>query len=106
MVDINDLKTSYERISNYLVETPILSSDSLNKQFEANIYLKNEVEQLTGSFKIRGALSALSHLKNEGVEGNIDIVANDSAKTFTVCSCIKPSCKESANILEDTIQVE
>ena len=44
--------------------------------------------------------------KNEGVEGNIDIVANDSAKTFTVCSCIKPSCKESANILEDTIQVE
>ena len=53
MVDINDLKTSYERISNYLVETPILSSDNLNKQFKANIFLKNEVEQLTGSFKIR-----------------------------------------------------
>ena len=63
MVDINDLKTSYERISNYLVETPILSSDSLNKQFEANIFLKNEVEQLTGSFKIRGEIS-IETLKN------------------------------------------
>ena len=51
-------------------------------------------------------MSSCQNIKNEGVEGNIDIVANDSAKTFTVCSCIKPSCKESANILEDTIQVE
>ena len=51
-------------------------------------------------------MSSCQNIKNEGVEGNIDIVANDSAKTFTVCSCIKPSCKDSANILEDTIQVE
>ena len=80
MVDINDLKTSYERISNYLVETPILSSDSLNKQFEANIFLKNEVEQLTGSFKIRGALSALSHLKNEGVEGVVAFSSGNHAQ--------------------------
>ena len=53
MVNIDDLRASYGRISNYLVETPILSSDNLNKRFEANIFLKNEVEQLTGSFKIR-----------------------------------------------------
>ena len=69
MVNIGDLRASYERISNYLVETPILSSDNLNKKFEANIFLKNEVEQLTGSFKIRGALSALSHLKSQGIKG-------------------------------------
>ena len=31
MVNINDLRASYERISNYLVETPILSSDNLNQ---------------------------------------------------------------------------
>ncbi len=89
MVGINDLKTSYERISNYLVETPILSSDSLNKQFEANIFLKNEVEQLTGSFKIRGALSALSYLKNEGVEGVVAFSSGNHAQGVSVAGLIK-----------------
>ena len=51
-------------------------------------------------------MSSCQNIQDIGVEGSIDIVANDSSKTFTVCSCIKPSCKESANILEDTIQVE
>ena len=55
MVNINDLQDSYNRISKYLVTTPILQSENLNKEFNADIYLKNEVEQLTGSFKIRGA---------------------------------------------------
>ena len=62
MVNINDLQDSYNRISKYLVTTPILQSENLNNEFNADIYLKNEVEQLTGSFKIRGALSALSKL--------------------------------------------
>ncbi len=69
MVNINDLQDSYNRISKYLVTTPILQSENLNKEFNADIYLKNEVEQLTGSFKIRGALSALSKLKEDGIEG-------------------------------------
>ena len=69
MVNINDLQDSYNRISKYLVTTPILQSENLNKEFNADIYLKNEVEQLTGSFKIRGALSALSKLKKDGIEG-------------------------------------
>ena len=80
MVNIGDLRASYERISNYLVETPILSSDNLNQQFEANIFLKNEVEQLTGSFKIRGALSALSHLKSLGVEGVVAFSSGNHAQ--------------------------
>ena len=80
MVNIGDLRASYERISKYLVETPILSSDNLNQKFEANIFLKNEVEQLTGSFKIRGALSALSHLKSLGVEGVVAFSSGNHAQ--------------------------
>ena len=66
MINIDDLKNSYERINKYLLDTPIVSSGSLNKKLNAKIFLKNEVEQLTGSFKIRGALSALSNLKKKG----------------------------------------
>ena len=80
MVNINDLRSSYKRISNYLVKTPILTSDKLNDEFEANIFLKNEVEQLTGSFKIRGALSALSYLKNQGTEGVVAFSSGNHAQ--------------------------
>ena len=80
MINIDDLNNSYKRISNYLVETPIVSSDSLNEKLNAKIFLKNEVEQLTGSFKIRGALSALSNLKNQGVQGVVAYSSGNHAQ--------------------------
>ena len=69
MITIEEIKSAYSRIKSYIIETKIYSSEKLNNNYEANIFLKNEVEQLTGSFKIRGALSAISALKEEGVEG-------------------------------------
>ena len=51
-------------------------------------------------------LSSCQDMRSDGHEGGIAMVGNVSAKTITVCSCLKSSCKESANILEDTIQVE
>ena len=80
MVNINDLQDSYNRISKYLVTTPILQSENLNKEFNADIYLKNEVEQLTGSFKIRGALSALSKLKEDGIKGVVAFSSGNHAQ--------------------------
>ena len=80
MINIDDLNESYKRISNYLVDTPIVSSDSLNEKLNAKIFLKNEVEQLTGSFKIRGALSALSNLKNQGVKGVVAYSSGNHAQ--------------------------
>ena len=80
MINIDDLNNSYKRISNYLVDTPIVSSDSLNKKLNAKVFLKNEVEQLTGSFKIRGALSALSNLKNQGVKGVVAYSSGNHAQ--------------------------
>ena len=80
MINIDDLKNSYKRINKYLVETPIVSCNALNEEFKAKIYLKNEVEQLTGSFKIRGALSALSNLKNQGNKGVVAYSSGNHAQ--------------------------
>ena len=80
MVKFDDLRASYQRISKYLVNTPIVTSERLNNSFNANLFLKNEVEQLTGSFKIRGALSALSKLKEEGVEGVVAFSSGNHAQ--------------------------
>ena len=38
--------------------------------------------------------------------GSVDMVADVSAKTVTVCTCVKTPCNQSANRLENTIHVE
>ena len=80
MINIDNVRESYERIKSYLIETPIVRSDNLNKLLDSNIYLKNEVEQLTGSFKIRGALSALSNLKSKGTNGVVAYSSGNHAQ--------------------------
>ncbi len=80
MVTIEDIKLAYNRINPYIVETTIYSNEKLNKKYKANIFLKNEVEQLTGSFKIRGALSALSSLKQDGIEGVVAFSSGNHAQ--------------------------
>ena len=80
MLNIEYLQESYNRIKNYLVRTPIVVSENLNKDLNSKIYLKNEVEQLTGSFKIRGALSALSNLKTKGINGVVAYSSGNHAQ--------------------------
>ena len=80
MLNIEYLQESYNRIKNYLVRTPIVVSENLNKDLNSKIYLKNEVEQLTGSFKIRGALSALSNLKKKGINGVVAYSSGNHAQ--------------------------
>lgn len=56
--DKQDIKSAFNRISAFIHNTPVLSSDSLNKQFGANLFFKCENFQKTGSFKSRGAINA------------------------------------------------
>ena len=80
MVNISKLHDSYFRIKKFINNTPILISDRLNKEFDAFFYLKNEVDQVTGSFKIRGALSALSNLKDKNVSGVVAYSSGNHAQ--------------------------
>ena len=80
MVNISKLHDSYFRIKKFINKTPILISDRLNKDFNAFFYLKNEVDQVTGSFKIRGALSALSNLKDKNVSGVVAYSSGNHAQ--------------------------
>lgn len=57
----------YNTIKNYTHRTPVLTSDYFTKAVGAKgMYFKCENVQKTGSFKIRGAINAISYnLKNE-----------------------------------------
>lgn len=57
---------AHARISPYTHRTPLLSSKILNQWLGHQISFKAEMQQKTGSFKIRGALNKLLHLKEQG----------------------------------------
>ena len=65
------IQKAAKRIRPYILETPLLYSPFLSKATSAKVYLKLESEQVTGSFKIRGAfnklLSLTSNEKRHGI---------------------------------------
>ncbi len=62
---LKDIEKSFERIKSFIHHTPILSSDRLNKFLGHRLYFKSEHLQKTGSFKVRGAMNALSQMKEQ-----------------------------------------
>ncbi len=64
---INDIEKSHKAIQRYIRKTPLIRFYALELflKTKAKIYLKCENLQITHSFKIRGAMSALLSLTNE-----------------------------------------
>ena len=62
---IGDVLKAKERIGKYIKHTPIIRGEKLEPMFGCEIYFKPEVLQITGAFKLRGALNkALSMPKD------------------------------------------
>ncbi|MFW9844883.1 MAG: threonine/serine dehydratase [Candidatus Thorarchaeota archaeon] len=67
MVSVDNIKEARERIKNYIKVTPLQSAPHLSKLTGVTVFLKLESEQVTGSFKVRGALNRLMTLSKEVV---------------------------------------
>ncbi|KKM72609.1 hypothetical protein LCGC14_1418780 [marine sediment metagenome] len=65
MVEYQDILEAYERIKLIINKTPVMTSRTLNKLVNAEIYLKCENFQRIGAFKMRGAYNAISLLSQE-----------------------------------------
>ncbi len=63
-IKISDIEAARSAGRGVVLETPTLSSPSFSRMLDANIWLKAENLQRTGSFKIRGAMNALSQLSD------------------------------------------
>jgi threonine dehydratase len=64
MATLTDVRAAAERIRPYIVRTPLERSAALSEMAGTQVWLKLECFQLTGSFKLRGALNALQLLGN------------------------------------------
>mmetsp|Transcript_34136 Transcript_34136/g.133623 ORF Transcript_34136/g.133623 Transcript_34136/m.133623 type:complete len:348 (-) Transcript_34136:426-1469(-) len=55
----NEVRKASERLNGYAYVTPLVPSKWLSSLTEADVYLKLESEQRTGSFKFRGAMNRI-----------------------------------------------
>ena len=58
----SDVQAALARIAPYIIRTPVLTNAALDQQTGARVFIKPEVLQRTGSFKLRGATNALRRL--------------------------------------------
>ena len=68
--ELNNILMAAERIRPYAHRTPVLTNKSLDKQVDAEVFLKCENLQKVGAFKFRGACNAVFSLSdNEAARG-------------------------------------
>ena len=64
-VTLETIKNARETIKDIINITPVLESTKMSEKTGANVYLKCENLQKTGSFKIRGACNKIANLTDE-----------------------------------------
>src|SRR6266436_1832044 len=57
MITLDDVRSARERIAGRVKRPDLVSSESLSSRLRTNVYLKFELFQKTGSFKVRGAFN-------------------------------------------------
>lgn len=65
MITLNDILDAKKRLENTISKTPLLKAPFLSEQKDAEIYLKEDNLQITGSFKLRGAFNKVAMLSAE-----------------------------------------
>ncbi|AHF57295.1 threonine ammonia-lyase [Spiroplasma eriocheiris] len=99
MITIDKIKEARDRISDYINSDNIIHDLTLSKMLNAEIYLKLENLQRTGSFKIRGSLNKILSLNEaERAKGIIAASAGNHAQgvalacllTNTRCTIVMP----------------
>lgn len=62
---MNKILQAAKRIKDYIKDTPIISDEKLNKELGAQIFFKMENQQITNSFKARGAFNTILAYREE-----------------------------------------
>lgn len=68
---IEDIREAQERLKPHIRHTPLLRAEKIEKAAGCQLYLKPETLQITGAFKIRGALNKTLSLPREEIANGI-----------------------------------
>jgi threonine dehydratase len=64
-ISLADIQTARQRIAPCVRRTPLTPSTTLSERLKTNVYVKLEIFQKTGSFKVRGAFNKALSLRPE-----------------------------------------
>ena len=70
-MNLDNIRVAKEHIKDVVVKTPLLHSNFFSKQSNNNVYMKCENLQLTGAYKLRGALNKMMSLSDEEKEKGV-----------------------------------
>lgn len=68
---IQDIREARERLKPHIRHTPLLRGEKMEKAVGCQLYLKPETLQITGAFKIRGALNKALSLPREAIANGL-----------------------------------
>lgn len=71
MLNIKDIQDAAENIKDFIHKTPLIYSNSFSKMTGAELYLKAENLQKTGSFKVRGAFNKMIHISGKVIAASM-----------------------------------
>jgi threonine dehydratase len=81
LITLDDIRNARERIAGRVARTPLVSSATLSARLGAKVYLKLELFQKTGSFKVRGAFNkALSIAPDRRGRGLVAVSGGNHAQ--------------------------
>ncbi len=69
--EASDILRAADRIKPFINHTPILTSQSINRKFDSDIFFKCENFQKVGAFKARGASNAVLSLDSEQIRQGV-----------------------------------
>jgi threonine dehydratase len=84
MMDFSEIERARQRLVGIIKPTPLLRSDTIDRLTGAQVFLKPENRQKTGSFKIRGAFNRLTSLtRDEARRGVIAASAGNHGQALS-----------------------
>jgi len=86
-MNIDDIREARGRISGHIKRTPTTESRSLGQRLGTNVFVKYELFQTTGSFKVRGAFNKmLSLTEDELANGVVAVSGGNHAQAVAYAS--------------------
>lgn len=81
IITLDQIQKAAERIAPFIKRTPIVSDGKLSELFDSNFFLKLELLQSTGAFKVRGAFNKMLTLSDsENTHGIVAVSGGNHAK--------------------------
>jgi threonine dehydratase len=85
-ISISEVVRSRSIVRNYVKPTQLLYYEGLSRLMGADVYLKHENHNPTGTFKIRGGTNLMYHLKQRGVKGVITFSTGNHGLSIATAS--------------------